>query len=220
MQIWASTKPVGGSLGDHSSHQHASLGEPISRGSLYAQILDAIGVSYRPNQRLQRKLEDNKESAECVNKAQDLEHDSVAEKAATTRRKLFMCALPGCAGEIMERWWQEKSSVAIEKLGWEIAAHVHAAAISVATSNFEAEVLSAKTPFPEVCVAACHRMALKYVVTDEDSKKNDEDCMIDDQAVLEAWREPHGKAKINFAEVGLVKHGMCRLKNLWIDAEQ
>ena len=97
---------------------------------------------------------------------------------------------------------------------------MHAAAITVATSNFEAEVLSAKTPFPEVCVAACHRMALKYVVTDEDSQINDEDCVIDVQAVLEAWREPHSKAKINFAEVALVKHGMCRLKNLWIDVEQ
>ena len=63
-------------------------------------------------------------------------------------------------------------------------------------------------------------MALKYVVTDADSQTNDEDCVIDVQAVLEAWREPHSKAKINFAEVALVKHEMYRLKNLWIDVEQ
>ena len=60
----------------------------------------------------------------------------------------------------------------------------------------------------------------RTVVTDEGSKKNDEDFMIDVQAVLEAWREPHSKAKINFAEVALVKHGMCRLKNLWIESEE
>ena len=90
----------------------------------------------------------------------------------------------------------------------------------MATSNFEAEVLSAKTPFPEVYVAACHRMALKYVVADADSQTNEEDCVIGVQGVLEAWREPHSKAKVNFAEVALVTHGVYRLKNLCIDVEQ
>jgi hypothetical protein len=209
VQIWANTKPSAGCVGKPDSDGHASFGDPISSGSLYAQILDTIGICYEPNQRLQVHMAEK--SADSGAQVDERAVDESPDDGSVVKN-LSKCKLPDFAGQIMEQWWSEHKSIAIEKLGWEPAAHVHAAAATMATANFGAGVLSHATAFPLVYVASSHRMALKYVLTDSNDQIHDEDDVIDVEGVLYAWGKPHSGSQLHFAEASMVKHGMYRLR--------
>ena len=210
MQVWTSTKPLRGSLGD-CHNQHASLGEPIQDGSLYSQILAAIGVTHKDKQTLSAEMLEQSSSSMCVQVEQCTE-GSHAENAALSRKKARKCALPESMGEAICLWWDEHHRIAVNNLGPEICAHVHAAAVSVATSNFEAGVFPDERSFTEVFSAACHTMALKYVVGDRDLEAPEQSLVVDIEGVLAEWRALHAPGQIHFAEVTMLKHGMYRLR--------
>lgn len=209
MQIWASTKPSAGMVGKPDSDGHASFGEPISSGSLYAQILDTIGVGYELNQRLQMRTAE--EASDRSARVDERNVDDSPDDGSVVKN-LSKCKLPNFAGEVMEKWWSEHISISTTKLGWELAAHVHAAAVTMATANFGAGVLSHTTGLPLVYVAASHRMALKYMISDSNEEADDEDVVIDVEGVLYAWGKPHSGSQLHFAEASLMKHGMYRLR--------
>lgn len=150
----------------------------------------------------------------CVQVGQCTE-DSQAEDVALSRKKARKCALPESVGEAICLWWDEHHRIALNNLGPEICAHLHAGAVSVATSNFEAGVFPDEKSFTEVFSAACHTMSLKYVVGDVDLEAPEQGLVVDIAGVLAEWRSLHAPGQVHRAEVKMVQHGMYRLRKCW-----
>lgn len=132
-----------------------------------------------------------------------------------TEKKARKCVLPESVGEAICRWWADHRQIAVSNLGLEVCAHVHAAAVSVATSIYEQGVFPNEKSWSEVFSAACHTMALKYVVGDTNSNDGEvsELRLVGDiGAILAEWGARHSASQIRFAEVTMVNHGMYRLR--------
>ena len=193
MQVWTSTKPQRRSLGD-CRNQHASFGCPIQDGSLYSQILTAIRVAHKDKQTLSAEMLEQGLSSLCV-QVEPCAEGSDVEDSALSHKMVWKFALPSSAYEALRLWWDKHHRIALANLGPEVSAHVHAGAVSVATSNFESGVFPDESSFTEVFSAACHTMALKYVVGDRNVEDRGQEC------VLKEWSSLHAPGKIRFAEV-------------------
>ncbi len=80
-----------------------------------------------------------------------------------------MHTLDDCVAMTLHAWWQAHHKAAVEALGWVAAAHVHASALKVASANVSVGSLKRKTP-STVEATACHVMALKYVMSVDESR--------------------------------------------------
>lgn len=167
-------------------------------------------MTHKDKQTLSAEMLAQSSSSMCVQVEQctELSH---AENAALSQKMARKCALPESVGEAICLWWDEHHRIALNNLGPEICAHVHAAAVSVATSNFEAGFRQDERSWTEVFSAACHTMALKYVVGDL-NLEIPESLVVDIEGVLAEWRALHGASQIHFAEITMVKYAMYRLR--------
>ena len=150
--MWTSTKSCTSSHGDQSVIASRHEGYRIAANSVYGAILKRLAVAFK--------------AGECLPPV--LELKSVATGQPQPQQAMHEAAsylLPDCVGRSLHTWWQAHQASAVEKLGWVVAAHVHAAALSVARANVVSGALRSDAAMTALERRACHVMALKYVVT-------------------------------------------------------
>ena len=152
--MWASTKSSTGSHGDQSANASRREGYRIAANSVFGDILEQLGVAFEAGQCLPPVLEMKSVATGSLQpQSQQAEHEEASY------------LLADCAGRSLHTWWQKHQAFAVEKVGWVMAAHVHAAAFSVASANVVSGALRSDAALSALESTACHVMALKYVAT-------------------------------------------------------
>lgn len=193
-QVWANDKLARGTLGVHDGGGgEANADVYMSNGSLYCQILDALGFPYSegntiPRLRLQKRTKT----------AIDENTDNVVQFSSGAKLQVSIA-------EHLSQWWLSNSPVCVSILGYEVSAHVHAAAVSVAAANVQQNVLTESYMKRVTSIVACHTVALAFLT--DDILKLIPSAQKHIKCVLGAWAQETTPAKLEYAEAKLTQHG-------------
>lgn len=154
-QVWASTKPNmrrSSSLGDcPESCEQRDDGGPIHGASLYAAILNNLGVKFEEGQPIPVEVGLGESAAPG-------EGEGGCHSHADSRPGVLSSA----AAVALSSWWRTHGVELQSCLGYELAAHVHAGAATAAAANvFAGKFRSPDAPdFLELL--ALHTLAIKF----------------------------------------------------------
>ena len=160
LKAWASTRSDSGSPGDQKNRFR------IAAKSLYGAVLQKLGIPFKAGDCLPPTLK-----LSAVASLDDYVAGTCVPLGLQCSHQTPMCHLGDCVATTLHTWWQAHHHDAVEALGWVAAAHVHAAALNVASANVSAGSLKCKKP-STIEATACHVMALKYVMSVDESRSS------------------------------------------------
>ena len=145
-EVWCSTKPSGKKVAPTDSKR--STGPKVHPDSIMSGILTGLGVALNEKGFIPLAIK-----PAAAAKQPDLPNQLEHWRFNTAPQFLL---------EALEHWWRRHSQIFIDALGYECAAHVHAAAATAAVA-IHAAPCHIKDPVHDMSVLAFHLLALKFV---------------------------------------------------------
>ena len=158
VQVWASTKPGKSQLKKSAPsgplHSARCTGGPINENSVFALILNELSVNFQSGAPLPLDL------VLCSDTVARPEVDLQSEPQVLHRHRSQMNA---AVARSLQQWWGDRAADVSAVFGFEVAAHVHAAAASAAAANIAVGKLASDAALRPIDLAAVHSLAFKIV---------------------------------------------------------